>query len=62
MDSRSVIPQVGDKIYLKPQPDCAMFFDSEGWNHNLSSEHPAQDIPVSALTFSEESHESAIAI
>ena len=62
MDSRSVIPQVGDDVYLKPQPDCAMFFDSEGWNHNLSSEHPAQDIPVSALTFSEESHESAIAI
>jgi multiple sugar transport system ATP-binding protein len=32
LDSRDVIPEVGDEIHLRAKEDCAIYFDAEGWN------------------------------
>lgn len=32
LDSRDIIPEVGDEIFLKAQHNCAIHFDADGWN------------------------------
>jgi multiple sugar transport system ATP-binding protein len=43
MDSRAVIPSVGDTIYLKPQAGCAMVFDEQGWNVERGEQREEDD-------------------